>query len=211
MGCTASVIWDEGYLAYDFGDHPMNPARLEYTMELARALGVLDNVELLAPTAATEAELLSVHDDAYLRAVHAASTDPAFQGYGLGTDDDPVFGRIMTRAAACFSAPLEFVQSVNALSDEYLEDFDVAVIDYDLGSVTGLELTRYVDERRPMPIVLVSGKVRVPERRWSDSIHDFVHKDNGPHAIMDAAFEAHEIACIHKSMRHRSTAAVSTN
>ena len=42
MTCTANVIWDEAYLAYDFGDHPLNPLRLEFTMALARALGVLD-------------------------------------------------------------------------------------------------------------------------------------------------------------------------
>jgi acetoin utilization protein AcuC len=91
VACDAKVIWDEGYLAYDFGDHPMNPIRLDFTIRLARELGVLDQVELIGPTAATEAELLTVHDATYLQAVRDASADPTFSGFGLGTDDDPVF------------------------------------------------------------------------------------------------------------------------
>jgi acetoin utilization protein AcuC len=91
MGCSASVIWDEGYLAYDFGDHPMNPVRLDLTIRLARELGVLDQVELLAPVSASDSDLLRVHDGTYLDAVRQASCDPTFTGFGLGTDDDPVF------------------------------------------------------------------------------------------------------------------------
>ena len=91
MGCSAAAVWDEGYLAYDFGDHPLNPIRLDLTIRLARELGVLDRLEILAPRAADEAQLLSVHTADYLAAVRTASTDPTFDGYGLGTDDDPVF------------------------------------------------------------------------------------------------------------------------
>ena len=34
------------YLAYDFGDHPLNPVRLDLTMRLARELGVLDRLDV---------------------------------------------------------------------------------------------------------------------------------------------------------------------
>src|SRR6266542_1435494 len=91
MGCTASVVWDEGYLAYDFGDHPLNPVRLDLTIRLARELGVLDAVTVLAPVPADEPQLLTVHDPDYLAAVREAGADPSFAGYGLGTTDDPVF------------------------------------------------------------------------------------------------------------------------
>lgn len=91
MGCTAAVVWDEAYLAYDFGDHPLNPVRLDLTMRLARELGVLDGVRVVPPTPADESQLLTVHDPGYLRAVRRASDDPTFEGYGLGTSDDPVF------------------------------------------------------------------------------------------------------------------------
>jgi acetoin utilization protein AcuC len=84
-------VWDEGYLAYDFGDHPLNPIRLDLTIRMARALGVLDRLEMLPPQPADEELLLTTHDADYLAAVRRAGDDPAFSGYGLGTDDDPVF------------------------------------------------------------------------------------------------------------------------
>jgi acetoin utilization protein AcuC len=84
-------VWDEGYLAYDFGDHPLNPIRLDLTIRMARALGVLDRVETLPPQPADEELLLTTHDADYLAAVRRAGEDPAFSGYGLGTEDDPVF------------------------------------------------------------------------------------------------------------------------
>jgi acetoin utilization protein AcuC len=91
VACRASAIWDEGYLHYDFGDHPLAPVRLDLTIRLARELGVLDRVELVRPTPADRDQLLQIHDADYLAAVRAASSDPSFTGYGLGTDDDPVF------------------------------------------------------------------------------------------------------------------------
>ena len=92
-------MWGDGYLHYDFGEHPMAPVRLELTMRLARCLGVLDRVELHAPVAATESELLTVHTGDYLAAVRAASADPGFLGYGLGSADNPVFEGMYDAAA----------------------------------------------------------------------------------------------------------------
>jgi len=89
--CSGAAVWDEGYLAYDFGDHPMSPVRLDLTIRLARELGVLDRLDVLPPKAADETQLRQVHDADYLAAVRRASTDPDFEGHGLGTDDDPVF------------------------------------------------------------------------------------------------------------------------
>src|SRR5580693_8570077 len=99
MGCSASAIWDERYLAYDFGDHPLNPVRLELTIRMARELGVLDALNVLPPVAADEAALLTTHGAEYLAAVRQASVDPSFTGYGLGTDDDPVFAGMYEASA----------------------------------------------------------------------------------------------------------------
>lgn len=123
----------------------------------------------------------------------------------LVVDDDPTFGKIMERAAAYLNADMVFVQSLQDLDPEKLGAFDVAIVDYDLGSVTGIELARYLDHHVSVPIILVSHTEQIPNRQWSDSIHDFVHKSAGAHVIMDAAFEAHEIACIHRDMKKRST------
>ena len=97
--CRAGAIWDERYLAYDFGDHPLNPVRLDLTIRLARELGVLDRLDVHAPQPADETQLLTVHDAGYLAAVRRASDDPTFEGYGLGTSDDPVFAGMYDASA----------------------------------------------------------------------------------------------------------------
>jgi acetoin utilization protein AcuC len=97
--CQAGAIWDEGYLAYDFGDHPLNPVRLDLTIRLARELGVLERLDITPPAPADEKQLLTVHDAAYLDAVRTASQDPMFSGYGLGTSDDPVFSGMYEASA----------------------------------------------------------------------------------------------------------------
>ena len=68
MDCTAAAIWDERYLDYDFGDHPMNPVRLDLTIRLARELGVLERLTVQRAVPAAEAQLLTVHTADYLAA-----------------------------------------------------------------------------------------------------------------------------------------------
>jgi len=96
-----SVVWDDGFLGYDLGDHPLDPVRLELTMALARQLGVLDrpNATLPSPEPAGDALLELVHDREYIGAVRAAAADPRFSGYGLSTPDNPVFPGIHSASA----------------------------------------------------------------------------------------------------------------
>ena len=95
MGAPATVVWDSSLLAYDFGgDHPFNPLRLELTIRLAKALGVLDDVELLAPEPVTEQDLARAHEHAYVAAVREAPMVGWDVGHGLGTPDNPVFDRM---------------------------------------------------------------------------------------------------------------------
>ncbi|SCF37861.1 acetoin utilization protein AcuC [Micromonospora purpureochromogenes] len=93
MSDDTVVVWDEALLAYDMGEHPLDPVRVELTMALARELRVLDRpgVRLVRPTPADDALLTRVHQPDYLDAVRAAPRDPLFAGYGLGTSDNPVF------------------------------------------------------------------------------------------------------------------------
>jgi len=90
---TVSVAWDVGFLAYDLGEHPLDPVRVELTMALARELGVLDrpHVREYAPPPAGDGTLALVHDRRYIEAVKAARDDPYFHGFGLNTPDNPVF------------------------------------------------------------------------------------------------------------------------
>src|SRR6266516_2455707 len=85
MSCTVHVAWDHRLTGYDFGSgHPLAPVRVELTIELARALGVLDaaGVQVVAPEPATDAELELVHDPCYIAAVKQAG----------GPDPGPVAG-----------------------------------------------------------------------------------------------------------------------
>lgn len=50
------VVWSPEYLSYRWSaDHPMNPTRLDLTMALSRSLGLLEGIEFLEPSAASDA------------------------------------------------------------------------------------------------------------------------------------------------------------
>src|SRR4051812_20606855 len=79
MSDSVAVIWDDALLGYTMGgEHPLHPVRLDLTMRLADALGVLagDRIELIKPSPADVALLPLVHDPAYLEAVKRAPADP---------------------------------------------------------------------------------------------------------------------------------------
>jgi acetoin utilization protein AcuC len=112
VACTLSVAWDERLTAYDFGPgHPLAPIRVELTIELARAFGVLTGpgVSVLRPEPATDTELQLVHDPRYIAAVRRGAAAPRF---GLGTADDPVFDGMHEASALVAGATLAAAQAV---------------------------------------------------------------------------------------------------
>ena len=113
MTCTLHVAWDEQLTEYDFGPgHPLAPVRVELTVALARAFGVLTRpqVSVAAPRPATDAELELVHDPGYIAAVRRAGEsprpDPSLLRFGLGTQDDPVFPGMHEASALVAGATL---------------------------------------------------------------------------------------------------------
>jgi acetoin utilization protein AcuC len=115
MAHRTTVIWDDGFTAYDFGpDHPMGPVRLDLTTRLARALGVLDHADLLSPEQASDELLATVHDPQYIAAVEAASADPAVADVnrGLGTEDDPAFRGMHEASARVVQGTVEICRQV---------------------------------------------------------------------------------------------------
>lgn len=100
MANQYAVVWDDSVLGYNLGEHhPLHPIRLDLTMRLSRALGVLDGVEVLTPSPATDEDLQRVHQAEYLAAVRAAPAADRDVGYGLGTDDNPIFERMHEAAS----------------------------------------------------------------------------------------------------------------
>ncbi len=117
-GCEVMVVWDDAFTAYDFGpSHPLRPVRLELTVALARAVGVLDapGLTIAAPRAADDATLELVHDTDYIGAVKTASDDLLGRlvvRYGLGTGDNPVFDRMHESSALVTGASVQAAQAV---------------------------------------------------------------------------------------------------
>jgi acetoin utilization protein AcuC len=134
MPCTLHVAWDKTLTAYDFGrQHPLAPVRVQLTIELAQAFGVLSlpGVSVAAPRPATDAELELVHRREYIAAVKAAGSQagrgegrtPAAIGqllrYGLGTEDDPVFPGMHEASALVAGATIAAAQAMWSGSAEH--------------------------------------------------------------------------------------------
>ncbi|MEU8159086.1 acetoin utilization protein AcuC [Micromonospora parva] len=114
MSDDTVVVWDESLLAYDMGDHPLDPVRVELTFALARELGILNRpgVRVVKPEPADDALLTRVHEPAYLAAVRNAPRDPLFAGYGLGTSDNPVFEGMHESSALIAGATVAAAEAV---------------------------------------------------------------------------------------------------
>jgi acetoin utilization protein AcuC len=111
---AAMVVWDRALLGYDLGEHPLDPVRVELTVALAEALGVLDraNVTVTPPVPASDTLLRLVHDAEYLEAVRIAPDDPYFRGHGLNTPDNPVFPRMHDNSALVAGGSVRAAEAV---------------------------------------------------------------------------------------------------
>jgi acetoin utilization protein AcuC len=98
MSEALAVPWDDTLVGYDFGpSHPLHPIRVELTIALARAFGLLDrdNVTVLPVEPADDDLLTLVHSADYVDAVRrAGGTGRADLRHGLGTPDNPVFPKM---------------------------------------------------------------------------------------------------------------------
>jgi len=114
MGSPA-IVWDSALLGYDLGgDHPLHPIRLELTIRLSRALGVLNGVELLVPAQAPQEEIERIHDAGYIDAVREAPLAGWDVGYGLGTTDNPIFDRMHEASAMVVGSSLLAAKQIAA-------------------------------------------------------------------------------------------------
>ena len=73
-------------------------------------------------------------------------------------------------------------------------DFDVAIVENDKGTLSGTEVGEYLSAPlSDMPLIIISNGFRpslAARGAWPKSIQDFVHKNDGPDAILDSALEA---------------------
>jgi acetoin utilization protein AcuC len=127
---STALVWDERLASYSFGpDHPLNPRRLELTLSLCRALGLLDeSVPVLQPRPATEEELELVHAPEFIQIVKqlsipGADPRPGLK-YGLGTDDVPIVPGMHEAASLIAGATLVAAEAV--MSGRVKRAFSVA-------------------------------------------------------------------------------------
>jgi len=115
MDAPAAIVWDSALLGYDLGgEHPLHPIRLELTIRLSAALGVLDGVELLVPAEAPESEIERIHDAGYISAVRQAPMSGWDVGHGLGTPDNPIFERMHEASAMVVGSSLLAAKQIAA-------------------------------------------------------------------------------------------------
>ncbi len=113
----ACVVFDDSLTQYDFGPaHPMAPARIDLTMRLARALGVVGEGGLPeVPVPEADDRWLSlVHDPGYVDCVRRAGDDPDQHNLsrGLGSDDNPTFKGMHEAGARVVAATVEAARRV---------------------------------------------------------------------------------------------------
>ncbi|MEU0935827.1 acetoin utilization protein AcuC [Embleya sp. NPDC005971] len=131
MSRAVQVMWDDRMTGYDFGSwHPMKPLRLRLTIDLIRAFGLheLPQVRVCAPPIATDGQLATVHADAYVAAVRAASHDPrkADPAFGIGTEDTPAFADMHEVSALIAGASIAAADAV-WLGPEHPDGADHAI------------------------------------------------------------------------------------
>lgn len=106
-------------------------------------------------------------------------------------DDDPIFLSLMVRAS--IRAGFE-VESFASLADVghlgSLAHFDLAIVDYQLEQMTGIEIAEYLDvffKNMPMILVSANDKENVDLTNWPRSIKRFVSKQEGLSEVINAA------------------------
>jgi CheY-like chemotaxis protein len=110
-------------------------------------------------------------------------------------EDDPTFSAIMTRCAEAAGLELESFDSLVDLGGlASLGKFDVAILDFSLEHLTGVEIARYIDALLPkVPALLISAdreRIELLKRTIPStprSVRRAMAKEEGAEAILDAA------------------------
>ena len=115
MGGTTAFIYDDAFLAYDFGAaHPLKPVRLRLMYELAKSVGLVGSpkVSLVKPTPAETEQVLLFHTRQYVDLVERSS----IAGRGLlDQGDTPAF-------KGCFESSKLYVGGSILASDLIMQE-----------------------------------------------------------------------------------------
>ncbi|XJZ26508.1 acetoin utilization protein AcuC [Bacillota bacterium Lsc_1132] len=117
MRDRSSFIFSDELLKYKFNSHhPFNQHRLKLTVDLLMRINALDPNDITPPRMATDEELYFVHDPNYVDAVKMAGQGKLpkdiAEGYGLGTEDTPIFPNMHEASAMLVGGTLTAVDQV---------------------------------------------------------------------------------------------------
>lgn len=118
MTGDACMVFDPELTRYNFGPtHPLNPIRVDLTVRLAAALGIVgdDGLPTVAAPSADDDLLTSVHTADYIAAVRSiTSAADANLAYGLGTEDNPTFPLMHKASAHVVGASVEAARQLRS-------------------------------------------------------------------------------------------------
>jgi acetoin utilization protein AcuC len=129
-----ALVWADALAQYRFTpEHPLNPRRLQLTLELIRAAGLIDDGmrRIESARVASDVELLTAHSADLVDAVRRASALPSsarpgagLQSFGLGSADVPIVPGMHDAAAHIAGATLRAAELI--MSGEYTRAFSIA-------------------------------------------------------------------------------------
>jgi acetoin utilization protein AcuC len=116
MAGDACMVFDPELTQYNFGPtHPLNPVRVDLTVRLAQALGVLgaDGLSTVAAPSADDELIGTVHTRDYIDAVsRITSANDRDLRHCLGTEDNPTFADMHHASAHVVGASVEAARRV---------------------------------------------------------------------------------------------------
>ncbi|WP_338750717.1 acetoin utilization protein AcuC [Bacillus sp. FJAT-52991] len=117
MTKQAVFVHSDQLLSYRFSEnHPFNQFRLTLTIDLLKKINALQDEDIIPPRMATVEELELIHAPAYVKAVQQASQGQlsldVAEGYGLGTEDTPIFASMHEASAFLVGGTLTAADSV---------------------------------------------------------------------------------------------------
>jgi DNA-binding NtrC family response regulator len=108
-------------------------------------------------------------------------------------DDDPLFCQVIQAVAESQGLPTHAFESLFEMgSFACLREYDLAILDYRLDHLNGVEIAEYVDTFfADIPVILISADETVRETvaKWPQAVRRFVAKTEGPFSIVRAANE----------------------
>jgi CheY-like chemotaxis protein len=95
-------------------------------------------------------------------------------------DDDPVYGSAFQRAAEIKGVPCTYCETPIEFYHRLEFPFDIVLLDYDLGKVTGLQLSRVTQLIAPQKFVVMTSSYRAIRDvgAGEDFIKGFINKNS---------------------------------